>query len=315
MVKAEERMRLRQTMHESSQEHRQQPGTAGQDLSMLKESPDREFERSPLLFLARRARLTYEYFVFYLGFLYFGTGCALVSLLSTALHLVLPVRFGTPLGRWMTGVHFRGFLALLRASGLVRIDLAALDQLRGERSMIIAPNHPSLLDAVLIISRLPQTACIMKAGIWDNFFLGGGARLSGYIRNDAPINLVRQSVHELHAGHQLLVFPEGTRTRAAPVNTFKGGFALMAKKSGAAVQTVFIETSSAFLGKGWPLLRKPDFPLVYRARLGMRFTAESDVKAFVMKLENHYREELAPVPFESPAARASRRPDTPRSVS
>ena len=89
----------------------------------------------------------------------------------------------------------------------------------------------------------------------------------------------------------------------------------MAKKSGAAVQTVFIETSSAFLGKGWPLLRKPDFPLVYRARLGMRFTAESDVKAFVMKLENHYREELAPVPFESPAARASRRPDTPRAVS
>ena len=302
-------------MHESSQEHRQQPGKAGQDLSMLKESPDREFERSPLIFLARRVRLAYEYFVFYLGFLYFGTGCALVSLLSTALHLVLPVRFGTPLGRWMTGVHFRGFLALLRASGLVRIDLAELDQLRGERSMIIAPNHPSLLDAVLIISRLPQTACIMKAGIWDNFFLGGGARLSGYIRNDAPINLVRQSVQELHAGHQLLVFPEGTRTRAAPVNTFKGGFALMAKKSGAAVQTVFIETSSAFLGKGWPLLRKPDFPLVYRARLGMRFTAESDVKAFVMKLENHYREELAPVPFESPPAPASRRPDTPRSVS
>ena len=309
-------MRLRQTMPDFSEEHRQQPGMARQDLTMLEESPAREFERSPLLFLIRPARLVYEYFVFYLGFLYFGTGCALVSLLSTALHLVLPARFGTPLGRWMTGVHFRGFLALLRGSGLVRIDLAALDQLRGERSMIIAPNHPSLLDAVFIISRLPQTACIMKAGIWDNFFLGGGARLSGYIRNDAPINLVRQSVEELHAGHQLLVFPEGTRTRAAPVNSFKGGFALMAKKSGAAVQTVFIETSSAFLGKGWPLLRKPDFPLIYRARLGMRFTAESDVKAFVSKLENHYREELAaPDPFEPPAARASHRPDTTGSVS
>jgi len=54
----------------------------------------------------------------------------------------------------MTGMHFRGFLALLRASGLVRIDLASLDQLRGERSIIIAPNHPCLLDAVFIISRL-----------------------------------------------------------------------------------------------------------------------------------------------------------------
>ena len=309
-------MPLRQTMSKSSHEHRQQPGTAGQDVTMLQESPDREFERSPLRFLARPARLAYEYFVLYFGYLYFGTGCALGSLVCTVLHPLLPGRFGGRVGRWMTGVHFRGFLALLRASGLVRIDLAALDQLRGERSIIIAPNHPSLLDAVFIISRLPQTACIMKAEIWDSFFLGGGARLSGYIRNDAPINLVRQSADELRAGHQLLVFPEGTRTRAAPVNAFKGGFALMAKKSGAAVQSVFVETNSAFLCKGWPLLRKPDFPLFYRARLGMRFTAESDVKAFVSKLENYYREELStPVLVESPAARESRRPDTPRSVS
>jgi len=155
----------------------------------------------------------------------------------------------------------------------------------------------------------------MKADIWDSFFLGGGARLSGYIRNDAPINLVRQSVDELQAGHQLLVFPEGTRTRAAPVNAFKGGFALMAKKSGAAVQAVFIETNSAFLCKGWPLLKKPEFPIFYRARLGMRLSTESDVKAFVSKLEHYYHEELStPVQVEPPAARASRPPDTRRSV-
>lgn len=309
-------MRLRRTMSKSLQERRQQPGTAGQDATMPQGSPDREFVRPPLRYLARPARLAFEYFVFYFGYLYFGSGCAVVSLVSTVLHPLLPARFGVPLGRWMTGMHFRGFLALLRASGLVRIDLASLDQLRGERSIIIAPNHPCLLDAVFIISRLPQTACIMKAEIWDSFFLGGGARLSGYIRNDAPINLIRQSVGELHAGHQLLVFPEGTRTRAAPVNAFKGGFALMAKKSGAAVQTVFIETNSAFLCKGWPLLKKPDFPLIYRARLGMRFTAESDLKAFVSKLKNYYREELSTrVLYEPPAARESRRPGTPRSLS
>jgi 1-acyl-sn-glycerol-3-phosphate acyltransferase len=283
---------------------------------MSQGSPDRDFERAPLRFLDRPVRLGYEYFVLYFGYLYFGAGCALISLVGTVLHPLLPGRFGAPVGRWMTGVHFRCFVALLRASGLVRIDLAALDQLRGERSIIIAPNHPCLLDAVFTISRLPQTACIMKARIWDSLFLGGGARLSGYIRNDAPINLVRQSVDELHAGHQLLIFPEGTRTRQPPINAFKGGFALMAKKSGAAVQTVFMETNSAFLCKGWPPLRKPDFPLFYRARLGLRFTAESDVKAFVAKLENYYRQELsAPIPPEPRAARESRRPDTPRCVS
>jgi 1-acyl-sn-glycerol-3-phosphate acyltransferase len=91
----------------------------------------------------------------------------------------------------------------------------------------------------------------------------------------------------------LLVFPEGTRTRVPPINAFKGGFALMAKKSGAAVQTVFIETNGAFLCKGWPLMRKPQFPLFYRARLGARFSAEGDVQALVARLEDYYREELA----------------------
>ena len=254
--------------------------------------------------LVRSARLVYEYLVLYLGYLYFGTGCALVSLLSATLHPLLPDELGTRLGRRMIGLHFRGFLALLGASRLVRIDLAALDQLRRERSIILAPNHPSLLDAVLIISRLPQTACIMKAEIWDNIFLGGGARLSRYIRNDSPISLVRLSTKELRAGHQLLVFPEGTRTRTAPINSFKGGFALMAKKSGAEVQTIFIETNSTFLSKGWPTLKKPKFPLIYCARLGKRFRVTGDVKTFASELESYYCQALvAPATVEPAAGR------------
>ena len=111
----------------------------------------------------------------------------------------------------------------------------------------------------------------MKAKIWDNPVLGGGARLAGYIRNDSPRGMVRQAASELRAGHCLLVFPEGTRTRSRPVNRFKGGFALIAKRAGAPVQTVFIETDSPFLGKGWPAFKRPRFPVVYRVRLGERF--------------------------------------------
>ncbi len=261
-------------------------------------------------------RLAYEYLVFYLGYLYFGVGCALCSLFCAVMHPLLPAHIGTRLGRWVTGSHFRGFLAFLKASQLVRLDLAALDTLRDQPTLILAPNHPSLLDAVLVISRLPQAACIMKAQIWDNVFLGGGARLSGYIRNDSPVNLVRQSTRELRAGHQLLVFPEGTRTREGPINAFRGGFALMAKKAGAEVQTIFIETESNFLSKGWPLLRKPQFPLVYRARLGKRFRVTGEVQAFVSELEDYYRQELrTPAPPPPPTAAPAPQPVAPRALS
>ncbi len=272
--------------------------------------------RSRWRWLPRSVRRVYEYLVFYLGYLYFGVGCALCSLFCALMHPLLPASAGARLGRWVTGTHFRGFLALLEASRLVRLDLSALDALRGERSLILAPNHPSLLDAVLVISRLPQAACIMKAQIWDNVFLGGGARLSGYIRNDSPVNLVRQSTRELRAGHQLLVFPEGTRTRVRPINDFKGGFALMAKKAGAEVQTIFIETEGDFLSKGWPLLKKPQFPLVYRARLGKRWRVPDDVQAFVTELEGYYRQELRVAePLQPPAAAPEAgRPVAPRAL-
>lgn len=240
----------------------------------------------------RFARLAYEYCVLYFGYLYFGAGCTFVSLISTLLRPLLPSRVGTRLGRSMTSAHFRGFLAILRGSGLVRIDLAALDNLRNEPSIIVAPNHPSLLDAVFVISRLPHIACVLKSELWDSLLLGGGARLSGYIRNDAPVSLVRQAAAELHTGQQLLLFPEGTRTRVPPVNAFKGGVALIAKHSRAKVQTVLIEANSAFLSKGWPLLQKPDFPLIYRARLGKSFRVDGNVKAFLSELETYYRYEL-----------------------
>ena len=66
----------------------------------------------------------------------------------------------------------------------------------------------------------------------------------------------------------------------------------MAKMAGVPVQTVFIETNSPFLNKGWPLLKKPDMPLEYRVRLGQRFEVDGDVKQFVGSLERYFHDEL-----------------------
>jgi 1-acyl-sn-glycerol-3-phosphate acyltransferase len=237
-------------------------------------------------------RLPYEYFVFYGSLAVFGVSSLLWSLPASLLYLLLSRRLGAPLGQFMIMAGFRYFVGVMKLSGIIKCDLSALDALRGETSLIIAPNHPSLLDAVLVISRLPRVVCIMKAKIWDNLFLGGGARLAGYIRSDTPVNMVRLAAQEVRAGHQLLVFPEGTRTVEKPVNDFKGGFALIAKKAGAPVQTVFLESNSPFLGKGWSVFKRPKFPLVYRARLGRRFDVGDDVQAFVTQLQIYYREVL-----------------------
>lgn len=246
--------------------------------------------------LLRLGKDIFQHAVLIFGFACFGIVGIIYTLVSMTLYPLLPRRAGSWLGRNSIGWLFRIYLAMLATTGIIRLDLRELDRLRHEGGILVAPNHPSLLDAVLVISRLPSVSCIMKAQIWDSIFLGGGARLARYIRNDSPGEMVRLATEELRRGHQLLVFPEGTRTRIRPVNDFKGGFALIAKKSGAPIQTVFIETNSPFLGKGWPIWKKPAMPLVYSARLGRRFHVAGDVKAFVDELEQYFRAELGSRP-------------------
>ncbi|HEY0635415.1 MAG TPA: lysophospholipid acyltransferase family protein [Gammaproteobacteria bacterium] len=236
-------------------------------------------------------RRLYEYTVLYGGLLLFAVICLVWSLIATLLYPLLPKRIGTPLGQFAIMAGFRLYLDILRLSGIVKLDLSALDQLRHERALIIAPNHPSMIDVVLIASRLPRLVCIMKASIWDNLLLGGGARLAGYIRNDAPVNMVRLAAEAVRNGTPLLIFPEGTRTVSPPVNDFKAGYGLIAKKAGAPIQSVFIDTNCRFLGKGWPLFKRPEFPLYYRIELGARFEPTEDVKHLIGDMETYYRQQ------------------------
>jgi 1-acyl-sn-glycerol-3-phosphate acyltransferase len=259
--------------------------------------------------ILRSLRALWAYTALWYGLALLGLGSLAWGVLAVPLRLLLPAATGRALGRGVIARGFRYYLGALETVGACRFELSALDALRGAGPMILAPNHPSLLDAVMLLSRLPQAACVLKAPLADSLVFGAGARLAGYIRNDWPIGMVRRSVAELRGGGQLLLFPEGTRTTRAPVNPFRGAISLIARQAGVPVQTVFIETDSPFLGKGWPLTRRPQLPLCYRVRLGRRFEPPRDLHAFLRELEQYYEAELAvtlePAP-QFPAAVESR---------
>jgi 1-acyl-sn-glycerol-3-phosphate acyltransferase len=234
----------------------------------------------------------YERLAFGVALLVFGVGGLIYTATGPVLYLLLPRRVGAALGQGVMMALFRFFVGLLQLLGLARCDLRALDALRDGPPVVIAPNHPTYLDALLVVSRLPNVACIMKADVLDNAFLGGGAKLAGYIRADAPKEMIRAAVEALRAGRHVLFFPEGTRTMQQPVNPFRSGFASIARLAGAPVQTVLIEAESGYARKGWPLLRMPEFPLVYRVRLGERFAPRDESKALVTDVEAYFRREI-----------------------
>ena len=222
----------------------------------------------------------------------FGLMCLAWSLPAAAFGRLIPITHRARIGQFAIMTGFRIYLWVMRATRLAIFDLSALDALADAGPLVIVSNHRSLLDAVLVISRLPRIVCITKASLWDNWFLGGGIRLAAYIRNDAPLPLIRAAGRALRHDQQLLIFPEGTRSASGKVAPFKSGFALMAKAGHAPVQTVILESNSPFLGKGWGLFRQPLFPLMYRARLGRRFDIGHDVGQASADIERYFRDEL-----------------------
>ena len=126
-----------------------------------------------------------------------------------------------------------------------------------------------------------------------NPLLGPGARLARYIRNDSPRSMLRLAVADLRQGGQLVMFPEGTRTAAShTLHPFRPGFALIAKLAEAPIQTVFIDTRSPYLGKGWPLWRLPPLPICFSVRLGRRFEPAPEPSVLVREIERYFAADL-----------------------
>ena len=215
------------------------------------------------------------------------------NLIALLLFPLLPRNVGLRLGRATIARCYSLFWTTAGHTGLLCADLSARDVLRDQPGLILVANHPSMLDALMLVSRLPRSACVMKASLMRNVFLGPGARLARYIPNDRPRTMIREAVADLRHGGQLILFPEGTRTTDGVLNAFRPGFTLMAKMAGVPIQTVLITTDSPYLTKGWPLWRMPPLPIVFSVRLGKRFEPSSDPSAQLDDIEAYFRAEVA----------------------
>ena len=208
----------------------------------------------------------------------------------------LPGRWRRAAARHTMMAGFRFFAGILSAAGAYELDLRAIDALREGPALILAPNHPTSIDAILFLSRHPDLACILKPELMSNFFLGAGARLAGFIRSHPPRHMVREAVAQLRAGGHVLLFPEGTRTIRAPINTLTASAGVIARHARVPIQVVIIETDSPYLGKGWPFFKVPRLPIRYRVRLGRQLEPSDDAGACMAALERELTRELVGAP-------------------
>jgi 1-acyl-sn-glycerol-3-phosphate acyltransferase len=153
---------------------------------------------------------------------------------------------------------FRGFVFLLGALRCIKVQTHHSEKLSQSRGRLIVANHPTLIDVVVLISRMPRAQCIIKREVWDHKFFGGVVRAAGYIRNDGDAeNLLAQCKEVLARGENIVIFPEGTRTEPGKPPKFQRGFANIALLGQSDILLAAITCDPPTLTKGAPWYEIP----------------------------------------------------------
>lgn len=153
---------------------------------------------------------------------------------------------------------FVGWCAWLHVTRLVYVRFHGFTPEAMAGPAVYIANHPGLLDATFILSRLPDTICIFKPALMRNPAIGPAALMAGYATGDHGVDLIRDVAQRVADGRSLLIFPEGTRTApGVALNPLHAGFALIAQRAGAPIRMIAVRAPRDLVPKGGRWWRPP----------------------------------------------------------
>jgi len=193
-----------------------------------------------------------------LSFLAFGLGGLLLRVL-----VIPPLQWGVRdparRRRWsrrLVQASFASHVELMRRLGLMTWEVRHRERLQRDGLLILA-NHPTLIDVVFLISLLPNADCVVKSAVARNPFMRGPVSAAGYVANDDGAGLVEDCIAAVRAGGNLVIFPEGTRTRRGEPLKLQRGAANIAVRGRLDITPVRITCEPMTLGKGEKWYRVP----------------------------------------------------------
>ena len=216
----------------------------------------------------KRINYYWRLFATGLSFSVFGIGGFLLWVVVFPLLNSIPGSRAQKRVRAQKCVHYSFFLfiGLMHRIGIMTYEITGLEKLNRPGQLIIA-NHPTLIDIVFLISRIPAANCIVKEKLWHNPFTKGPIINAGYISNGDPEKMINDCVACLQNGGTMIIFPEGTRSVPGKSCKFLRGAAAIALQANAIVTPVTLTCAPGTLTKAekWYQIPERRFHLAMHA--------------------------------------------------
>jgi 1-acyl-sn-glycerol-3-phosphate acyltransferase len=156
----------------------------------------------------------------------------------------------------LNNLFYRGFFCLCRK--LMPLQAWRIDPaIRNIRSSVIVCNHISYIDSILLISLFARHTTIVKNRLFDFPVLNWIMVLSGYLpaaSEGALADLLAERLASLPeffaAGGNLIVFPEGTRSRTGAIGPLNPGAFKIAKMCRAPITVLKVVNSNCLFTPG-----------------------------------------------------------------
>jgi 1-acyl-sn-glycerol-3-phosphate acyltransferase len=147
-------------------------------------------------------------------------------------------------------------VAMLACTLFFRIRVWGVEHVPREGGVLLASNHGSFADPLLVAVGLPrQVRFLARRTLFASRLFGAFIRAYNAFpveRGSADLRALRAGIRVLSGGAGLVVFPEATRTPDGRIRTFKPGFALMAARAGVPVVPVGLVGNY----EAWPRRRR-----------------------------------------------------------
>jgi len=185
------------------------------------------------------------------SFALFGFGGLAFTLFVVPVFRCLPGDARAREFRCQYAIHkcFGWFVRVMEFLGLLAVEVRNVERL-SEPGQLIVANHPTLLDVVFLVSKLPQADCVVKRAVMANPVMRSAVVASGYFANDPGDALIEACAGRLAEDRTLLLFPEGTRTEDGRLGPFRRGAAHVALRSGRPLRPVVIHCHPPSLMRG-----------------------------------------------------------------